>query len=93
MESSGATCPGMESLVEDTESRVDCGPLLATSLMDLSPEKSEDVLCTGRQRFVLFKVFKGLEPIVVLKCFLLAYQTGALHVLESFASTRKFSNK
>ncbi len=39
MESSGAKCPDMESLVEDTESRVDCVPLLATSLMDLSPER------------------------------------------------------
>ncbi len=59
METSGSKCPDMESLVEDTESRVDCVPLLATSLMDLSPEKSEGGLCTGRRRFVSFKYFNG----------------------------------
>ncbi len=59
MESSGVTCPDMESLVEDTESLVGCVPLLATSLMDLSGEKSEGGLCTGRRRFVPFKVFSG----------------------------------
>ncbi len=52
MESSGVTCPDMESLVESTESRVDCVPLVATSLMDLSPKKSDGGLCTGRRRFV-----------------------------------------
>ncbi len=48
--SSCHTCPDMESLVEDTESLDDCGPLLATSLMDLSSEKSEGGLSAGRQR-------------------------------------------
>ncbi len=54
MEFSGVPCPDMEFLVEDTESQVDSVPLLATSLMDLSPEKSEGGLCTGRRRFVYF---------------------------------------
>ncbi len=59
MESSGAKCPDMKSLVENTESPVDCAPLLATSLMDLSGEKSEGGLCTGRWRFVSFEDFSG----------------------------------
>ncbi len=54
--SSCNTCPDMESLVEDTESRDDAGPFLATSLMDLSPEKSEGGLCAGRRRYI-----KGTE--------------------------------
>ncbi len=50
-ESSAAKYPDMESLVEDTESREDfAGPLLVTSLMDLSPEKSDGGLCTGWRR-------------------------------------------
>ncbi len=48
--SSRRTCPDMDFLVEDTESQEDSGPLLATSLMDLSHEKFDGGLCSERGR-------------------------------------------